>query len=392
MHEYSRTHLGDEELLRSAILSGGRERNATAAFLADLAEVDSRQLYRQAGYSSMHAYCVDVHHLSDDEAYKRIQAARVALQFPVLFKEMESGRLHLTAVRLLAPHLCGENVGELIAAAGHRSRPELERFLADRFSNSRAISTTPMIRAIPTRSIGLAPGQVETCEPDLLSQPPALELAPGQVEAGVPSLPNDSQGSELAPGPVAASRPESPRAPKLFLLKAAISEDAHDDLRAIQDLLGHAVPSGDLGEVLRRALKFYRAHLQERRFGATRKPRPTKSKRHVSAHVRNAVWERDGGRCTFESDSGRRCAATKQLEFDHIDPVARGGVATADNLRLRCRAHNQLEAERVFGAEFMQQKRTSRRASPSPFRSPHPPGPPPPAYSSRVAGTPARAP
>jgi len=27
-----------------------------------------------------------------------------------------------------------------------------------------------------------------------------------------------------------------------------------------------------------------------------------------------------------------------------------------ENLRLRCRAHNQFEAERAFGAEFMERK------------------------------------
>ncbi len=49
------------------------------------------------------------------------------------------------------------------------------------------------------------------------------------------------------------------------------------------------------------------------------------------------------------------------LEFDHIVPVARGGESTEDNLRLRCRAHNQLEAERTFGAGFMRRKREERR-------------------------------
>jgi hypothetical protein len=37
--------------------------------------------------------------------------------------------------------------------------------------------------------------------------------------------------------------------------------------------------------------------------------------------------------------------------------VARGGRAAIDNLRLRCRAHNQYEAERAFGHEFVRHKR-----------------------------------
>ena len=91
----------------------------------------------------------------------------------------------------------------------------------------------------------------------------------------------------------------------------------------------------------------------------SRCPRPTRSARHIPAHVRRAVRERDGCQCSFVSDTGHRCQARKRLEFDHIEPVARGGEATAANTRLLCRAHNQYEAERTYGAEFMRHKRTA---------------------------------
>ena len=61
------------------------------------------------------------------------------------------------------------------------------------------------------------------------------------------------------------------------------------------------------------------------------------------------------------SESGRRCRERAGLEFDHIEPVARGGEATAENLRLRCAPHNQYEAERAFGADFMERKRAEAR-------------------------------
>jgi len=77
--------------------------------------------------------------------------------------------------------------------------------------------------------------------------------------------------------------------------------------------------------------------------------------------VKSEVWKRDGGQCTFVGDSGHRCPSRSALEFDHIEPVARGGQSTVQNLRLRCRAHNQYEAERTFGIEFMRNKRESRR-------------------------------
>jgi len=46
----------------------------------------------------------------------------------------------------------------------------------------------------------------------------------------------------------------------------------------------------------------------------------------------------------------RRCAARDWLEDHHHDtPYALGGAATADNLRLACRAHNALHTELDFG-------------------------------------------
>jgi len=62
------------------------------------------------------------------------------------------------------------------------------------------------------------------------------------------------------------------------------------------------------------------------------------------------------------SESGKRCDERGFLEYDHEIPVARGGKATVENIRLRCRAHNQFEAERAFGAEFMDDKRAEARS------------------------------
>src|SRR5262249_56140648 len=78
--------------------------------------------------------------------------------------------------------------------------------------------------------------------------------------------------------------------------------------------------------------------------------------RHIAAHVKRAVRKRDKGRCTYVSDSGHRCEARSDIEYDHVLEYARGGEATVDNIRLRCRAHNRLAAERTYGAGFMQQK------------------------------------
>ncbi len=78
-----------------------------------------------------------------------------------------------------------------------------------------------------------------------------------------------------------------------------------------------------------------------------------KRSRHIPQEIRDEVFARDGGRCAFVGDDGKRCGSDWNLEIDHIIPFARGGKNTPDNLRLLCAKHNRLAAEREYGSEFM---------------------------------------
>jgi len=339
------TRLNDSVLLQKLAALVAHDRSTTATLLAYIAEVDERRLYAPAGYPSMYAYCVEALHLSEDAAAKRIHVARSARAFPVLLDALADGRLHMTAVRLLAPYLTPGNVGALIAEATHRSRAEVEQLLARRFPRAEALRLDDGISALPnspSSQVGPIPGQ-------------AFGYAPGHTE---PADVQHAPGHTRTPQTVVA-----PLSPERYVLQIAISRTTHDKLRFAQSLLGHAIPSGDVACVLDRALDSLIGQIEKRKLGATkqsrRQPRPTRGRRHVPAAVRRGVWERDQGRCTFVGDSGHRCDARTQLEFDHIDPVARGGQATVERMRLRCRAHNQLEAERAFGVEFMRRKRAA---------------------------------
>ena len=137
----------------------------------------------------------------------------------------------------------------------------------------------------------------------------------------------------------------------------------------------HGLPSGDVAQVIDRALDALIGKLEQQKFGATTKSRrrscrPSANPRHIPAAVRQAVWERDQGRCTFVGDGGHRCSSRKFLQYDHIDPVARGGKATVDGVRLLCSCHNQYEADRTFGAGFMSDKREQARRAAAEARTP----------------------
>jgi 5-methylcytosine-specific restriction endonuclease McrA len=139
-----------------------------------------------------------------------------------------------------------------------------------------------------------------------------------------------------------------------------MGKSLHDKLRYAQALLSHRVAPGEVAEVLELALDALIAQLEKQKFAATdhpRAPREPGRGRHIPAELKRRVQARDQGRCTFVSQNGRRCDSRRYLEYDHIEPVARGGKSTFENLRLRCRAHNQYGAECVFGSGFMHEKR-----------------------------------
>jgi hypothetical protein len=116
----------------------------------------------------------------------------------------------------------------------------------------------------------------------------------------------------------------APLAPERFEVRFTASARTREKLRLAQDLLRHAVPGGDVAEILDRALTVLLEDLARKKFAATEHPRTTRNtlptSRHVPAQVKRTVWLRDGGRCAFVGANGRRCTATAFLEFHHQKP------------------------------------------------------------------------
>jgi hypothetical protein len=99
----------DDELLHRLTELMGQSRRAEADIVAHIAEVEERKLFAREAFPSMFAYCMDVLHLSEAEAYLRIAAARASRLHPMLLTMLAEGRLHLTAIAMLARHLTREN-------------------------------------------------------------------------------------------------------------------------------------------------------------------------------------------------------------------------------------------------------------------------------------------
>ncbi len=140
--------LSDDELRRRLSEFVGHSRHVEADLVAHIAEFDARRLYAREASPSMFAWCTEVLHLSEHEAYLRIAAARASREHPVLLAMLRDGRLHLTAICKLAPHLTPGNREGLLRQAEHRSKRQIEELVA---SLAPRPAAPAVVRQLPDR-------------------------------------------------------------------------------------------------------------------------------------------------------------------------------------------------------------------------------------------------
>jgi hypothetical protein len=233
--------------------------------------------------------------------------------------------------------LTAENHQKLFEAARHKSKRDIEQLVARLRPQADVAST---VRKLPASTPPKAP-------------PTPLD---GQVVDNVPA-PSGPPVSTSTP-PVIA-----PLAPERYRVQFTVSRETYEKLRRAQDLLRHAIPNGDPSAIFDRALTVLLADVTRTKLASTERPRTARTaaagSRHIPAAVRREVWARDGGRCAFVGTNGR-CNETGFLEFHHVVPYAAGGETLAENLELRCRAHNAYEAEQYFSAPLFVREKSSR--------------------------------
>src|SRR5262245_10215982 len=121
-YDNSFDQVSDDDLLGRLRSLLADSRRTESELVAHIGEVDSRRLYAREAAPSMYAYCTGVLRLSEGEAYLRISAAHAARRFPAILEMLADGRLHLSAIALVAPHLTPDNHEALLARATHRTK------------------------------------------------------------------------------------------------------------------------------------------------------------------------------------------------------------------------------------------------------------------------------
>lgn len=354
-----------------------------ARLLVHLGEVDRRALYKEHACSSMFAFCRKLG-MSEGSASRRIDSARAIRKFPQLLPVVERGELHLTALSIVFSILTPENVDAVVAAIAGKTRIEVEEIKV-RFA-PRAIvrdSIRKMPEPAPLPALVAEAGQMPLAPPpvaatEILPKSSSSESAPAAagppaVDAAAECTPAQATFSveAVAPPPVAVTREEpAMRVPPRITPVVALREDAYkvqftaskaivDKVEHVKAMMRHRNPKGELAPIVDAALDLLIAKLEKERFGKTSRPqkvqRPCKPG-HVSRAKRREVFERDGIQCTYVDASGNRCTERGCLEIDHVRAKARSGGEETPNLRIYCRAHNQMHAKDDFGAAFIERK------------------------------------
>ena len=334
--------LSDAQLLESLKTLCSRGRALLARLLAHLIEVEERRLYLVAACPSMLQFCVRRLGMSEDEACRRIHAARLARRFPDLLVRLERGELTLTTISLLGDALSDATYGELVTGAAGMTKAEVLALLAKRYPR-----------------------------PDV---PDAITTIPTQTPLATTGL-----GLGHFPAPAATPGPQlAPLSETRHKVQFTASDELRRKLERAQDLMRHSNANGDLAVIVERAMDLLLDKLERQRLAKASAPHERRSVPRPSGSgdgtcvpaprlstvpraTRRTVFERDGERCTYTDAEGHRCPETGWLQLDHITPRARRGTDAPANLRVLCRAHNLLYAEQIFGKDHIANRIRARR-------------------------------
>ena len=153
-------------------------------------------------------------------------------------------------------------------------------------------------------------------------------------------------------------------------IELSASESLAKKIQRAKELLRHKYPEGKLEDILNEALELLlnkkdpQRKIQKKELAkeeVSQKESQTSLKmssslsdtgiktRYVPEKIKQDIYKRDEGKCSYISPNGKPCGERNFLELDHVQPWALGGKSSEDNLQLLCRTHNQWRSEKTFG-------------------------------------------
>jgi hypothetical protein len=308
----------DDKTLRTITLSRvASERGAIASVLEALVEGYRRRLHLAIGFPNFFVYLTDELKFCNSTAGMRLTAVKLCAEMPAILNLIRQGKVSVKKVCMLKDVLKPKNHVELLERASAMTQAEVEG-LAARLNPKKVVERPKeRLRQVAVRSVRSTP-----------------------------------------PGGVNETQPE-PEPIVMTEIKIVVSGEFMRELEETKNTLSHTHAGASLEEVFLHCMRVARAAHERVAKAKVTKPRSSDPKtkgtgRYIPAAVRRFVHDRDQGCCVFQGVGGRLCGSQFQVQIHHVETYALGdGEATAEELELRCSAHNNHEARLVFGGAFM---------------------------------------
>lgn len=328
--------ISDQDLLSRTQELVQTERDVLTKVLHHLREINRRRLYSDLGCQSLFEYAVRILKYSEGQAGRRIQAMKLLNEIPELEAKINSGALSLT------------NISQ-----------------AQSFFREQAKDNAQSTAKILTKAKKL---QILASLENKSSREGERELL------------------RLAPSAAVPKERERQVTEDLVEFKFVANQSLKDKLEEIRSLLGPAGAAMSFAELIAAMAELSGVALKERKFGKNRArsegvtfpvavstlsptsnpssnppsnppstPAPEENSsnpRYISKRLKHQVWTRDSGACVI-------CKSRQNLNLDHIVPVAHGGNAAVNNLRLLCFSCNQRAGIKIFGVEKISGRNSS---------------------------------
>ena len=357
--------LSNDQLIRKGDRAVRCRHELAIEILDCLIEIERRSLHLEEGYSSLFDYCTRRWRYSPPKACRTIAVARCIQNFPAVRSLLVEQKITVCGVARIAGILTDENCEKLLREVSGKKYIEIEKIVA---SKRRAPRIREFVRPI---------GVMVTTDREKKAGNNDLFRATEEAAAGMAGRTANHlqfEGKWQTDQPARSMTGTDPRPVSIeekpesrYEIRFSASEGFLRKLKRAQAICSRrpgleAVLEKALDELLDRHDPDHREARREKRksarrdrsepsgsSGAPRTPgtTPDKRSRHIPASIRDAVFRRDDGRCTYIGRNDVRCGATAHLQIDHIRPFCRGGKHTIDNLRLLCGKHNRLAARNL---------------------------------------------
>jgi hypothetical protein len=336
----------DSDLVSQTRMLIREEAKATRQVLLHLMEIERREIHLARGYGSLHSFAVEVLGYSDGSAARRVAAMRLIREMPETAEQLVAGSLTLETMSTLSNHIrrtkpSKEARTQLVNTAQHLSKRELEKKLGK--PEMTAVYLKPeLVKKLEELKIVFGMTSLERIIHQLADQ----ALAQARVLARVPARVKEKKRlKKLEREKVSSGRTDSGRSPRE--MEARSTSPSEQSAR-------QSTPPPE-----RQPTRQFTPSVEQPALAIAPNREPADSvtptdtstairSRYVPKPVRRHLIRRDQARCAYVDPlTKRQCRETRHLEFDYVQPFARGGQTTKENLRVLCANHNRFRARRM---------------------------------------------